>query len=263
MDSMTLYRGMDIGTAKPTAGGPRRVPHHLIDVLDPWESASVAWWLERAAAAVADIEARGKTALFVGGTPLYLKALLCGLFDGPPADQETCGRGSRRRPSATAGSAARAARRGRSGDGRAAAPERRPPRGAGPGGLATDRAGRSATGSSRTGGTARRPPVPTGSCLVARPAAAGAVRPHRPARRGDVRRRAGRGGPPRCAHCRDRSSREAAQALGYRELFDFLDGKPTLGETDRRDPDADPAVRQAAADLVPRTCPGASSCDAN
>jgi tRNA dimethylallyltransferase len=86
MDSMTLYRGMDVGTAKPSAEERRRVRHHLLDVLDPGESASVAWWLERAAASCADIEGRGKKALFVGGTPLYLKALLRGLFDGPPAD---------------------------------------------------------------------------------------------------------------------------------------------------------------------------------
>ena len=64
------------------------MPHHLIDVLDPWESASVAWWLERAAECVRDIEGRGRRALIVGGTPLYLKALLYGLFDGPPADLE-------------------------------------------------------------------------------------------------------------------------------------------------------------------------------
>jgi tRNA dimethylallyltransferase len=86
MDSMTLYKGMDIGTAKPTPEDRRRVPHHLIDVLEPWESGNVAWWLSRAAACVRDIESRGKRALFVGGTPLYLKALLFGLFDGPPAD---------------------------------------------------------------------------------------------------------------------------------------------------------------------------------
>ncbi|HVK10172.1 MAG TPA: tRNA (adenosine(37)-N6)-dimethylallyltransferase MiaA [Gemmataceae bacterium] len=96
-DSMTLYRGMDIGTAKPTAGDRARVPHHLIDVLDPWESATVAWWLDRATAAVRDIEARGKTALFVGGTPFYLKALLCGLFEAPPVDE-----GQRRRLEAEA-----------------------------------------------------------------------------------------------------------------------------------------------------------------
>jgi tRNA dimethylallyltransferase len=88
MDSMALYRGMDIGTAKPGAELRQRVPHHLLDVLDPWESASVAWWLEQAARCCADIRQRGRQVLFVGGTPLYLKALLYGLFDGPPADAE-------------------------------------------------------------------------------------------------------------------------------------------------------------------------------
>ncbi len=87
MDSMALYRRLDIGTAKPTADERRRVPHHLLDVLQPWESASVAWWLERAAACCRDITNRGKRPLFVGGTPLYLKAVLHGLFDGPPADE--------------------------------------------------------------------------------------------------------------------------------------------------------------------------------
>jgi tRNA dimethylallyltransferase len=86
MDSMALYRGMDIGTAKPTREDRGRVPHHLIDVLDPWESASVAWWRQQAAACCRDIESRGRRVLFVGGTPLYLKALLRGIFDGPPAD---------------------------------------------------------------------------------------------------------------------------------------------------------------------------------
>src|SRR5262249_19314671 len=61
-------------------------PHHLIDVLDPWESGSVAWWLSESAAAVATIESRGRRALFVGGTPLFLKALIYGLFSGPTAD---------------------------------------------------------------------------------------------------------------------------------------------------------------------------------
>ncbi len=86
MDSMALYRGMDVGTAKPTRDERALVRHHLIDVLDPWESSSVAWWLQRTAECCRDIDARGKRTLFVGGTPLYLKALLCGLFDGPPAD---------------------------------------------------------------------------------------------------------------------------------------------------------------------------------
>jgi tRNA dimethylallyltransferase len=86
LDSMTLYRGMDIGTAKPTPDEQRRVRHHLIDVLDPSESASVAWYLEQASQCVADIRQRGKRPLFVGGTPFYLKAMLFGLFDSPPTD---------------------------------------------------------------------------------------------------------------------------------------------------------------------------------
>jgi tRNA dimethylallyltransferase len=88
MDSMAVYRGMDIGTAKPGPELRRRVPHHLLDVLDPWESGSVAWWLQQAATYAEDIQRRGRRVLFAGGTPMYLKALLRGLFDGPPADLE-------------------------------------------------------------------------------------------------------------------------------------------------------------------------------
>jgi len=88
MDSMTLYRGLDIGTAKPTADDCRRIPHHLIDVLDPWESSNVAWWLKHAAECAAAILSRGRRVLVVGGTPLYLKSLLRGIFEGPPANQE-------------------------------------------------------------------------------------------------------------------------------------------------------------------------------
>jgi tRNA dimethylallyltransferase len=87
MDSMTLYRGMDIGTAKPGAAQRRRVPHHLLDVLDPWESGTATFWLTRARSCAEEILRRGKRVLFVGGTPLYLKALLYGIFDGPPASE--------------------------------------------------------------------------------------------------------------------------------------------------------------------------------
>jgi tRNA dimethylallyltransferase len=86
VDSMTLYRGMDIGTAKPTAAERAGVPHHLIDVLDPWEAASVADYRGWALRVVEDLETAGRRALFVGGTALYLKALLRGLFEGPGAD---------------------------------------------------------------------------------------------------------------------------------------------------------------------------------
>jgi tRNA dimethylallyltransferase len=77
---------MDIGTAKPTAAERGDIPHHLIDIIDPWESASVAEYRARSLDAARAIAARGKRVLFVGGTALYLKALLRGLFEGPSAD---------------------------------------------------------------------------------------------------------------------------------------------------------------------------------
>jgi tRNA dimethylallyltransferase len=86
LDSMALYRGMDIGTAKPALEERRAVPHHLIDILDPSEEFSVAQYLDAATAAATDITTRDKKVLFVGGTALYLKALLRGLFSGPAAD---------------------------------------------------------------------------------------------------------------------------------------------------------------------------------
>jgi tRNA dimethylallyltransferase len=88
MDSTTIYRRMDIGTAKPTMAERGGVPHHLIDVIEPWESASVADYLGWARDAIAGIEGRGKRVLFVGGTALYLKALLRGLFVGPGSDPD-------------------------------------------------------------------------------------------------------------------------------------------------------------------------------
>jgi tRNA dimethylallyltransferase len=86
LDSMAIYRHMDIGTAKPTPAEQGGIPHHLIDILDPHEEFSVAQYLARAQKTVDDIRARGKTPIFVGGTPLYLKTLLRGFFEGPPAD---------------------------------------------------------------------------------------------------------------------------------------------------------------------------------
>ena len=86
LDSMTIYRGMDIGTAKPSPALRGLVPHHLIDVADPTDEYSVAQYVEAVAIAVDQIRARGNRPLFVGGTPLYLKSLLRGLFAGPPAD---------------------------------------------------------------------------------------------------------------------------------------------------------------------------------
>jgi tRNA dimethylallyltransferase len=76
IDSMQVYRGMDIGTAKPTAAERAEVPHHLLDLLDPWEDGTVAGFQRDARAVVADIEHRGKRALLVGGTGLYLHAIV-------------------------------------------------------------------------------------------------------------------------------------------------------------------------------------------
>jgi tRNA dimethylallyltransferase len=85
-DSMKVYRGLDVGTAKPLPEDRRRVPHHAVDVADPDETFSAARWLDLAEAAVAAIRARGRTPIVSGGTPFYLKALLEGLFEGPDAD---------------------------------------------------------------------------------------------------------------------------------------------------------------------------------
>jgi len=86
MDSMALYRGMDIGTAKPPSHVRRSVPHHLIDVLEPHQEYSLAQYLAAAERCVEEVRSRGREVLFVGGTPLYLKGLLRGIFQGPPAD---------------------------------------------------------------------------------------------------------------------------------------------------------------------------------
>ena len=87
LDSMNVYRGMDIGTAKPTSAEREAVPHHLVDVVDPDGSFSVGDYVRAAEEAVAGIRSRGKRPLFMGGTPLYLKAMTAGLFAGPPADR--------------------------------------------------------------------------------------------------------------------------------------------------------------------------------
>jgi tRNA dimethylallyltransferase len=78
-DSRQVYRGMDIGTAKPTAADRARVPHHLIDVVDPGERYDVVRYQRDGRAALADIRSRGRVALVVGGTGLYVRALLDGL----------------------------------------------------------------------------------------------------------------------------------------------------------------------------------------
>lgn len=81
LDSMLLYRGMDIGTDKPRETGG--VPHHLVDLLDPSERFDVRRYIDLAETAIGEIRARGRRVLVVGGTGLYLMALLKGVFEGP------------------------------------------------------------------------------------------------------------------------------------------------------------------------------------
>lgn len=88
LDSMSVYRGMDIGTAKPSADERSAVPHHLLDVAPPNEDYSLSQYVDAAHEAIAEIRGRGREVLFVGGTALYLKSLLRGVYQGPPADWE-------------------------------------------------------------------------------------------------------------------------------------------------------------------------------
>ena len=86
VDSAQVYRGMDVGTAKPSAAERRAVPHHLIDILDPTESYSAAQFRADAVNLIREISARARTPLLVGGTMLYFKALREGLSDLPDSD---------------------------------------------------------------------------------------------------------------------------------------------------------------------------------
>lgn len=88
MDSMAVYRRMDIGTAKPTAEERARVPHHLVDIVDPNETFDTARWCKLAEEKLRELQQRGKQALFVGGTPLYLMAFFKGMMEGPEAQPE-------------------------------------------------------------------------------------------------------------------------------------------------------------------------------
>ena len=88
VDSALVYRGMDIGTAKPTPAEMAEVPHHLIDIRDPLHAYSAAGFVQAATQLIGEITARGKLPLLVGGTMLYFKALFDGLDDMPPASPD-------------------------------------------------------------------------------------------------------------------------------------------------------------------------------
>jgi tRNA dimethylallyltransferase len=88
VDSMQVYRGLDIGTAKPDAATRKKIPHHLIDVCDLTEAFDAARFVQLANRAVAEIQSRKKTPVFCGGTGLYFKAFLDGLGNAPPANPQ-------------------------------------------------------------------------------------------------------------------------------------------------------------------------------
>jgi tRNA dimethylallyltransferase len=87
-DSLQVYRGLDIGSAKATPAERAAVPHHLLDLVDPDQPFSAAEYARHARAALGAIRGRGRLPIVVGGTGLYLRALLTGLFEGPARDQE-------------------------------------------------------------------------------------------------------------------------------------------------------------------------------
>ncbi len=88
IDSMKVYRRMDIGTAKPPADAREIIKYHLIDIIEPSDSYNVGMFIEQAAETIEQIKARNNTIIAVGGTALYIKALLYGLFEGPGSDEQ-------------------------------------------------------------------------------------------------------------------------------------------------------------------------------
>ena len=86
VDSMQVYSGLDIGTAKPSADDRRRVRHYMIDVVTPAQGFDAAQFVRLAGAAARDIQGRGRRPIFCGGTGLYFKAWLEGLGEAPPSD---------------------------------------------------------------------------------------------------------------------------------------------------------------------------------
>ena len=220
LDSMTVYREMDIGTAKPTADERRRVPHHLLDLLAPTEEFSLSNYVDAARQTVAEIRGRGQEVLFVGGTPLYLKSLLRGIFQGPPADWEFRQQvegdlqvvGLRRPARATAAG-------GPAVGGQAASPRQAADH-PGPGSLPLDRAADQPPADAVRGRHAGRAVPGVRAGLAARSICISGSTPAW----SHVRRRVGRRGPRLLARY-GALGRTAAQAVGYREVLEHLDGQ--------------------------------------
>jgi len=225
VDSMQVYRGLDVGTAKPTAVEQALVPHHLIDVADPTDEWSVKRFQAEARAAVADIEARGRRALLVGGTGLYVQSVIDPL-SFPPEDRAVrdaiLARGAA--PDGTAGLYAELVRL----DPAAAATIE-------PGN--TRRIARALEVIELTGRpfssfgaglqTFATPVFPVRIAGVWLPRA---VLDVRIAARVAAMRDAGLVDEVRQLRARGELSRTAAQAIGYREVLDHLDGKTELPE---------------------------------
>jgi tRNA dimethylallyltransferase len=87
-DAFAIYRGLDIGTDKPSPEDRRRIRHHLIDVVDPIDAFSAGAFADAARTAISDIECRGRMAIVAGGTHFWIRALVVGLFPSPPRDPE-------------------------------------------------------------------------------------------------------------------------------------------------------------------------------
>lgn len=225
LDSMAVYRGMDVGTAKPSDEDRARVPHHLIDLVEPHESFSVADYLRAAEAACRDVVTRGRTPLFVGGTGLYLRSLLRGVFEGPSAAPEV-----RRRLEAEAEAAGPEALHARLGKVDPAAAARLHPND-------VRRVVRALEVAELTGrplsAQQEHPPLPEGE----RPEHVYWLSPPRAwlyeriDRRVDAMMSAGLLDETRRLLAQPEGlGRTARQALGYRELIDHLEGRLTLSE---------------------------------
>ena len=228
------------------------MPHHLIDVLDPWESANVAWWLDRADGGGRrhrgprqDGPVRRRHAVLPEGAAVRPVRGAAGRRGAPR-------HGSKPRPSATGRAALHA---------RLAAVDPASARRLHPNDVR--RVVRALEVWHLTGKPisdwqqqawwdGERTAVPAGGVPVPDFTPGRTLCPDRSARRAQCSRRAGSMKSAGSANRYIRLSREAAQALGYREIGEHLDGRRSLAETDRRGSAADPAVRQAAADLVPR-----------
>ena len=245
MDSMALYRGMDIGTAKPPTAERLAVPHHLIDIIEPHEDFSLASYVEAAGQSIEQIRGRGRQVLFVGGTPLYLKGLLRGIFEGPAADwdlrrtlqQQADEQGPDWLHRRLAEIDPVAAGRLHPNDSRAAASRDRSFRKDGP-------------PDQRAPATVRdRPGRRAMPCVRRRLAKAGTSRADRPARRDDVHPRSGRGGPAfaRKAAAVEQDGPPSRRLLRGHRAPRRLPGAP--GDH-RMGADPHPATRQAADHLV-------------